>query len=463
VPSKRICFKTNLNFPAQKVFSWHNQHGAFARLLPPWEKIKVLSHPGEIRDGSEVKLKCFVAGPFYFNWHLRHSDFSQNQSFSDTQISGPFKKYKHQHLFSENASSTQLNDKIEYELPFSPITKYLGKFFLEDRLSRTFYYRDQILKNDLSFHTEFADKSKLKFLITGASGLIGKALISFLETAGHQVNTVVRNPSKIGPSSVFFSGEEFKFKPDDHFDCIINLAGAGIADQRWSQSRKKEIYESRIQYTEKLIDSLRKLNVAPKTLISCSGLSFYKEHENAANTEESPKGQGFLSDVANAWEQAAERSSSLGVRVCTLRLGVILDPRGGSLKKMLPAFNFGLGAKLGSGEQMFSWVSLEDVIRAILFLAYKEELSGAFNLCSPNPTSNSTFTNTLARVLARPAFFKAPVQMLNLIFGEMASETMLASINCAPNKLLHSGFKFIFPELEVCLNYCLGKNKKAYE
>lgn len=451
--------KIRLPVPAADAFLWHKQPGAFKRLLPPWEKIKLLSHSDAIHDGARAKLNCNIFGPFGFNWLLEHQDYIPDKQFTDVQLKGPFSSYRHLHLFKELGELSELTDQIEYKLPFSKISHLLAPLLIDKRLDRTFRYRHRITFQDLEFHQQYKDKPRLNFLISGSGGMIGQALCCFLTTAGHKVTRIVRSrPETVTQSDrvVFFDKGKIVLDRNSDFDCVVNLAGAGIADRRWSAQRKRELIESRVNFTSALIASLKDLNNPPRTIISASGVGYYGDVTNTDSDEKSPKGSGFLSDLSDSWEQAAD-SALKDYRVIKLRLATVLNPAGGALKKMLFPFSVGMGAKLGSGKQKFAWVALDDVLRAILFLSYNDQISGAVNLVAPQSLSNAEFTRELAVVLGRPALFRIPAPVLKIIFGEMADQTLLASSRAVPQKLLDHGFSFLFEDLAVALKASLGK------
>ncbi len=464
---KTLTFQTELPYPIEEVFTWHMRSGACDRLIPPWEKIRIIKHPQTVINEADVYLRYDLSGFLnlkcpYFNWHLKHADLVHNKSFTDLQIKGPFKAYRHRHLFSGDHKRTVLNDQIDYELPLSSISHRISKNLIDKQLARTFYYRDCILKNDLGFHSGFSSKRKLNFLISGATGMIGKALCAFLTTGGHKVSRITRSKSDLKPGDLYFDGKKIEINPEAEFDCVINLAGAGIADKRWSDAYKKELYESRVSFTEILLKALKSLHKTPEKLISASALGFYTDN-GQASTESSPKGSGFLSDLCAAWEKTALKAKESGMQAVIIRLAPVIDPSGGTLKKMLPAFLSGFGATLGSGKQKFSWVSLDDVIRAILFLAYHESPQETFNLCSPQVIDNSEMTESLASALKRPAFIKIPPAILKIFFGQLAEEAFLSSIDCRPEALLQAGYQFLYPDFNKLLCYCLGIRHKSIE
>ena len=240
------------------------------------------------------------------------------------------------------------------------------------------------------------------------------------------------------------------------FDAVIHLSGADIA-RRWTSSYKREIVASRVGSTRALSTALNALTRPPRVLLVASGVGVYgTDCDDAIMTEESPSGPGFLAEVCRAWEDASRTAGDAGIRVVAMRFGVVLASDGGALRKMLPAFRLGIGGRLGSGDQWMSWISLRDLVRAVFFLAARDDLSGAFNLTAPNPVTNRSFTRALAGAVHRPALLPVPRTALRMIFGEMADETILASQRVIPERLQQAGFRFEDEEVGPTLRALLG-------
>lgn len=291
------------------------------------------------------------------------------------------------------------------------------------------------------------DSKKKKILITGSSGLVGTALSHFLPTHGHAITKLKRGP-EWNPEKNLLNAQVLESQ-----DVIIHLSGEGIASGRWTAEKKREILESRTHSTRLLVSKLNEVTTKPKLFICASAIGIYGDAGDTEVIELSPPGTGFLADVTKAWEDEALKAESLGIRTVLARFGIILSSKGGALGKMLPAFLFGAGGPLGSGNQYMSWISLHDVSRALGHIVDHEELSGPVNIVSPNPCTSNDFAKTLGHVLQRPAFLRIPELVLKMIFGEMAEETMLSSIRAVPQKLLSSGFQFQHAELEEALKF----------
>ena len=239
-------------------------------------------------------------------------------------------------------------------------------------------------------------------------------------------------------------------------DAAVNLAGENLVSGRWSAARKRRLVESRTGSTLLLAQALAGLDPRPRVLVNASAIGFYGDRGGEPLTEDSSRGTGFLADLCAAWERATAPASEAGIRVVVLRIGVVLTAEGGALAKMLPAFRLGLGARLGHGRQLMSWIGRDDLVRAILFALRNEGLSGPLNGVSPSPVANAELTRCLGRVLRRPAFFIAPEFVLRAALGEMARETLLAGACVLPQKLENAGFRFEHPELQPLLRHELG-------
>jgi len=293
--------------------------------------------------------------------------------------------------------------------------------------------------------------------ITGASGMIGTELTASLSKAGHRVVALVRRAPKAGSDEIRWdpAGGTIDAASLEGIDAVVHLAGAGIGDKRWTDERKKLVLDSRVDGTTLIATTLAGLDRKPSVFVSASAIGFYGSPGEF--DESSPPGSGFLADVTVAWEAAAQPAIDAGIRTPLARTGIVLSPKGGSLKTQLPLFKLGLGGKFGPGTQWLSWISLADEVRALEHLL-TSDLSGPANLCSPNQVTNETFTKTLGAVLNRPTFIPVPLFGPKLLFGqEFVDEMILASQKIAPTVLLADGFEFETPELEPALRKMLGR------
>jgi uncharacterized protein (TIGR01777 family) len=285
-----------------------------------------------------------------------------------------------------------------------------------------------------------------RIAITGASGLIGSALVGYLKSEGHTVQRLVRRAT--------VASDEIRWDPKTGYvdidalrgvDAVIHLAGVGVGDKRWTKRYKSEILNSRLLGTTTIANAVAE--VKPQVFISASAIGWYGDSGNRAVVESDSVGHDFLAAVCREWESAADLAGD--VRTVKLRTGLVLDPTGGALGRMLPLFRFGLGGKLGSGKQWWSWITLHDVVRAIVFTLEKQ-IAGPVNLTSPNPVTNQEFTSALARAMKRPALFPAPAIALKIALGGFSSE-VLGSKKVMPNALTEAGFKWDYPHISTAL------------
>ncbi|MBL4711135.1 MAG: TIGR01777 family oxidoreductase [Gammaproteobacteria bacterium] len=301
---------------------------------------------------------------------------------------------------------------------------------------------------------------KKRLLITGGSGFIGSRLVPVLLDQGYEVTVLTRNPEK---TALHFnhsvSTVERLSTLDDStvFDVVINLAGQGVTDKRWTSVIKKQLRDSRLITTQKLIKYLQTTEKKPACLISGSAIGYYGNQSDTIVDENMSGDSSFSSKLCLDWEHEAQQAEALGIRTCYLRTGIVLGKKGGALAKMLPAFKFGLGGAMGDGEQWMSWVHIDDLIGIMLHIIKHKNISGAVNGTSPNPVTNKNFSSTLARVLNRPAFLPMPAFVLKLMLGEMAQELLLSGQRVIPKKILGAGYAFQYAELDKALSQVCDK------
>lgn len=299
----------------------------------------------------------------------------------------------------------------------------------------------------------------MNILVTGASGLVGSALVPFLSSHAHRVIRLVRTGPKPGAEEILWDPEAGWLDPVslDGLDAVVHLAGESIASGRWTLARKGRILDSRANGTRLLARTLAAVKRAPKVLVSTSAVGYYGDRGAEILREESGPGSGFLTEVCRQWEQAAREVTERGIRLVVLRLGMILSSAGGALPRMLPPFRLGAGGPLGSGNQYVSWIALGDLLAIVLFALADPSLQGVVNAVAPNPATNREFARTLGRVLKRPAMIPVPAFAIRLLFGEMGEQVLLASSRVEPTRLIAAGFQFRYPDLETALRHELAR------
>jgi hypothetical protein len=449
--------RTRLAASAAQVYDWHARPGAFERLSPPWDAPIVESRSGGIADeGARVVLRV---GPFGQRWVAEHYGAVPGREFHDRQLAGPFALWEHTHrMIPEGPAACTLEDRIEYALPAGLVGDALGGRAVRALLERMFEYRHRVTAHDLAAHARCGGGRAMKVAITGASGLVGSALVPFLTTGGHEVLRLVRRAPR--------AKDEVRWDPAagtidaaslEGLDAVVNLSGENIAEQRWSAARKQLLRASRLEPTRLLAETLAGLKRKPQVLISCSALGYYGSHGDTWLTETSAPADDFLGRLSVEWEQAAAPAARAGVRVVHPRVGLVLSPAGGVLGKMLLPFRAGVGGVLGAGTQYMSWIAIDDLLGSFHHLLERADLAGAVNVVAPEPVTNQVFTKTLGRVLGRPTLVPVPALALRLAFGEMADAALLASARVRPARLEASGYRFGFPDLEGALRHLLGR------
>ncbi|MBM4076615.1 MAG: TIGR01777 family protein [Planctomycetes bacterium] len=296
--------------------------------------------------------------------------------------------------------------------------------------------------------------------VSGARGLVGSALTRAVEARGGTVRRLARNSSADG------SKDEITWNPESgsldstlfkDVDSVIHLAGENIASGRWTTAKKQRIRDSRVIGTRRLCEALSRIASPPRVLVCASAIGFYGERGDQLLTEADLPGTGFLPDVCAQWERATSPAAAAGIRVVNLRIGVVLSRDGGALQQMLLPFQLGLGGQVGNGRQYWSWISLPDLVRSILFAIDNESLSGPINAVAPSAVTNQEFTRVMGKVLKRPTLFPLPAFAARFVLGEMANDLLLASVRVAPEQLLQHGFRFEHGDLETALRAVLNR------
>ncbi|OBH28568.1 TIGR01777 family protein [Mycobacterium sp. E342] len=444
-------YSSVVDAPIADVFAWHTRPGAFTRLSPPWQPMRLVTEATSLRDG-----RATLALPGGLRWVAVHQPdgYDPPRRFVDA-IGGdglaalPARtavRWRHTHDFEDVGDGrTRVIDRVETPVPSA-------------LLRPMFTYRHRQLADDLAAHRLAAESglAPATVVVTGASGLVGSALTAFLSTGGHRVIRLVRRPA---------GGDEREWNPDDPdpglfegVDAVIHLAGASIAG-RFTEKHRKAIRDSRIGPTSRLAEAVARARQQPAVLVTASAIGYYGyDRGDDVLTEDSERGDGFLADVVADWEASTAPAEQAGVRVVPVRTGIVQSPRGGTLKLMRPLFSAGLGGRLGDGRQWLSWIGIDDLVDVYHRALWDTVLSGPVNAVAPHPVRNSEYTATLARVMHRPAVLPVPSLGPRVLLGEQgARELACASQRAAPQKLTAAGHRFRHPELEQALRHLLGR------
>jgi len=465
-PNKTAFFikRVEIPFEVHDVFNYHARYRAIDRLIPPWSFLKIIKRNNGLENGATCILKLQY-GPIKFKWIAKHFGYVQDQIFQDKMIKGPLKTWEHTHSFTPNElNGCIMEDKIQYSLPCGLNRLNILGNRLEKTLFQMFSYRHRILQNDLKLWDLLKENKGKRILISGSTGLIGSALIPFLETAGeHIISRLVRPTSNYydsGNGSNFrvWDPETGKVDPSDleGFDTIIHLSGDSIGG-RWSKIKKNRIRDSRVKTTELLCNAIKKLKKPPSTLICASAIGYYGSRGEEVVTEETSAGDGFLAKLCVDWEAEAKSVEAIGIRVVNARFGLILSPKGGILKLLTLASQLKVGIGFGKGSNVFNWVSIEDVIGSILYSIGNTTIRGPINVVSPNPVKASYFSEIISKMLGNQIFLRIGYGSLKLAMGEFADTISDSNGVVKPQKLMASGYPFMNTSLEDAARLLLGR------
>ncbi len=466
MPNSTFTLRSPMPVSAEELYAWHARPLAFQRLQPPWERARVVNQEGTFgTDGHRVTIRTKTLGPVHTTWLAEAFDFQPGRRFQDRALKGPFAHWNHTHLMIPDGDrAAHLEDHIEYRVPLGVPGRLFAGRMVRRRLARMFAYRHFITASDLRRHAQFAHQPRLTVAVTGSRGSVGADLVPFLTTAGHKVIRLVTGnatpPYDDGTHWVSWKPTEpLDPKTFDGVDAVIHLAGDNVAEGRWNDAKKKKILDSRTIPTGHIARAVAAVPAErrPKVFVCASAVGAYGSRGDELLTEDAATGTGFFPDVVRAWEAACDPARAAGVRTINLRIGVVLSLAGGALAKQLLPFKMGLGAVLGTGKQWVPWITANDVVGAIEHALHTTGLHGPVNAVAPHPVTNREFTKTLGRVLRRPAFFWLPRFALRQMFGAIADDALLASMNALPAKLLTNGYEFDHADLEPALRFLLGR------
>ncbi len=444
-----IEYESVVDHPVTEVFDWYSRRGAMRRLVPPWQPMKVVTEADSLADGRAV-----LGLPGGLRWVAQHDPtrFDPPHRFVDVLSSeGPRSwpprivgRWTHTHEFEEAPAGTRVYDRVEAPVPATV-------------LRPMFTYRHRQLADDLAAHRDARDAGlhPLVVAVTGATGLVGTALSAFLSTGGHRVIRLVRHAAQ--------SPDERQWDPDlpapdllSGVDAVVHLAGAPIAG-RFTTAHKQAVRDSRTGPTRRLAE-VAATGGFRGPFVSASAIGIYGfDRGDAMLCEESVRGDGFLADVVAEWEAATGPAAEAGLRVVTVRTGIVQSANGGTLRLLRPLFAAGLGGRVGSGRQWLSWIALDDLLDVYYRALYDGRLSGPVNAVAPAPVRNADYTKALAKVLHRPAFLPVPALGPRLLLGDQGSRELAeADQRVAPTKLETVGHRFRHPRVDGALAHELG-------
>lgn len=438
--------------PVEEVFAWHTRSGAFARLLPPWQPVRLLQESTSLESGETV-----MRLPAGLTWAARHDPrgFQAPHRFVDeiavhglaSVPASTAVRWRHTHTFEPaRGERTRVTDQVQTSVP-------------PHLLRAMFTFRHRQLADDLAAHgrARAMGVGPLTVAVTGASGLVGSALCAFLSTGGHRVIRLVRRPPQ-GPDERRWDPE----RPDrallEDTDALIHLAGETIAG-RFTPAHKRAIRDSRITPTQRLSDLVATTPSGPKTFVVASAIGYYgADRGEEMLTEESSRGRGFLASLVSDWESASQTAAEAGIRVVNIRTGIVQSARGGTLALLRPLFSAGLGGRIASGRQWLSWIDLDDLVDVYHRALIDPDLTGPVNAVGPRAVRNIDYTRTLARVLRRPALLPVPPIGPRILLGaEGSSELAEANQHVSPAKLQQVDHEFRFRDVEDSLRHQLGR------
>lgn len=450
--------KCHIEAPQKVLHDWHHAKSVFHRIQPPWESAKIVNKADSISNGLEEHIQIQM-GPLKQLWIARYQNVIAGKQFCDLQVKGPFKYWLHEHKFHDNTDdSSTLEDNISYSPPLGSIGQFLAGGMVRKKLDMMFKYRHFVTKEDIKRHHLTKTENK-KILITGGTGLVGSQLTPLLESIGHEVFLLTRNPTAENHIKWSYKNQEIETEKLAEIDTVINLAGASIS-LPWTSKNKKEIYESRVRGSQFLIKAIS--NHCPKlqTYLSASGSGIYPLNSSQKYDETGPAGNTFLGKMAQEWEATAKPLEKRGVRVAYFRIGVVMSSLGGALQKMLTPAKLCLTGPWGNGKQHMSWIAIDDLTDILCYAVNDENYQGPINTVAKESVTVNQFFKTLGHVLKRPQLFRVPAFALKALPGGMGREIFLGDNNVEPKVLNKLSYQYRHSSLESALRLQLGLFKE---
>ena len=426
--------------PVRSLWDWHAAPGAFERLMPPWRRLGPVHLPDGLSESDAPVFKIRM-GPFARTWRARHEEVQCPGHFVDRQEAGPFRFWRHEHRFEAlSETRSRLTDCVHYSLPMGLERFRWARLWAERELVRLFAFRHARMLADMERGVANLPGAGRIVLVTGSSGLVGQRLLPYLRTRGYMIRGLTRQPRQ--PHEYTWNPATGEVDPGalEGVDAVIHLAGENIASGRWTRARKSRILDSRVQGTRTLVEAMAARSDRPRVLVSASGVS-----------------PGFLGEVCQQWEAEAFRAERSGIRTVCMRMGAVLDPLGGALARMLPAFRMGIGGPLGSGRQRFPWIAMDDLLDLYVAAMEDDTLHGPLTAVHPHQPAQAEFAQCLGSVLRRPAFLPVPALVIRTLLGQMGEEILLADVPAYPDEWTARGHRFRQDSLEAALRFMLGR------
>ncbi len=451
--------------PPERVFELHERPDAFRLLSPEDFDVEVRSTASTLEPSTDiVRFDAKVLG-LRFPFAMVHTAYRKPELFVDEQLEGFFDTWRHDHRFVRGGyrgdPATMLSDRIACSHPLL----LAGSFVVRRRLARLFAFRHRVTGEELAEATRQGPRPE-RVVVTGATGLIGERLVRVLLEKGSRVTALVRSPERA--RALLGEGADLVrwdlSRPDDRgfaaslegADAVVHLAGTPLFARRWNDSFKKEMEESRTLSTRSLVEAVRACREPPRAFVCASAVGIYGVDGRALVDESAPPADDLLARICLAWEKEARAVEDAGARSVQVRIGVVLSPRSGALREMLPLFRLGAGGVLGRPDRWINWIHLEDVVRILLMAILDEELRGPLNAVSPHPATNKTLAHTLARVLRRPCLMRYPEGLLRLAIGEAGAYSS-GGPRVRADRVVRAGYGFFFDDLETALRSLLGR------
>ena len=451
--------RIELPVSAAEAFAWHERPGALERLTPPFASMTVEQPPDGLAVGTKVILRTGI-GPIRPRWVAEHVVYDPPHEFRDVQRSGPFAQWDHRHRFEDlGGGRSALTDEVTYRLPLERLVPAAARRILDRRVERMFAYRQQRTLADLAAHAA-AQEPPMRIAITGSSGMIGRALTSFLTTGGHEVVPMVRRPALAGEISWDPARGTVETDKLRGVDAVVHLAADPIEPRPLTDDKRRRLRDSRVDGTRTIASAMATLDDGPRVLVMASGANIYGDRGDEVLTEDSGLGtEGFLTQIARDWEQAADPAREAGIRVVPVRTGIVLD-RGATVMKALGTVTrLGGAAPVGTGRQYWPWVSIHDTVGIYLHAITTSEIEGPLNASAPQPATNAEFTKVLAKVLHRPVLpVRVPKFVPSLLLRRELADTLLfTSMRMTPALAEATGYTFASPDLEQTLRDLYGR------